>query len=426
MTPGADGGLGQRFRAAWSELAPIGRRPDGGYDRFAWSPPDLEMRQWFRRAAAARDMDVEADGNGNLWAWWRSRPPAGGPWRVVATGSHLDSVPAGGAFDGPLGVVAGFLAVDLVRQSRAGRELAPGRALAVVDFVEEEGARFGVACLGSRLLTGAIDPDRARALADAGGTSVAGAMEAAGADPARLGPDPARLECLDAYVELHVEQGRRLADLDAPVGIASGIWPHGRWRLSFAGEANHAGTARLEDRRDPMLPFAEAVVAARAAAERHGGLATVGRAEVRPNATNGVAASVDAWLDARAPGEDALAAIVADVRVRAEAAATDHGARVEVLQESATPAVVFDEGLRRRMASVLDDGGPAGPARGVPALPTGAGHDAGVLAACVPAGMLFVRNPSGVSHSPAESASDADCVAGIQALARVLAALVAE
>lgn len=401
-------GVAGRFATVWAELAPIGLRPDGGYDRFAWSEPDGAMRRWFRQAATARSMDLDEDGNGNLWALWPGEDRAS---RVVATGSHLDSVPAGGAFDGPLGVVGGFLAVDLLR---AARRPGPRRTVAVAAFVEEEGARFGLACLGSRLLTGAVDPATAEGLADAGGTTLAEAMRAAGSDPGRLGRDDERLRRLDAYVELHVEQGRRLVDLGAPVGIATGIWPHGRWRMQFRGEANHAGTARLEDRRDPVLPFADAVRAAREAATDYGGLATVGRADVRPNATNGVAASVDAWLDARAPDDGSLGAIVADVRERAAASAAGHGVAFEVHEESSTTAVEFDRAVRARMAGLLG---------GAPELPTGAGHDAGILAARVPTGMLFVRNPTGVSHSPAEHASVDDCVAGIEALALVLGAL---
>ncbi|MGC8471727.1 MAG: allantoate amidohydrolase [Acidimicrobiales bacterium] len=420
MTAGtlrAPASLADRFGAIWEELAPIGRRAGGGYDRFAWTPEDRALREWFRRAAAARSMEVDEDRNANLWAYWHGPTAQGAARRVVATGSHLDSVPAGGAFDGALGVVGGFLAIDLLR---AERSLPPGRSLAVAVFVEEEGARFGVACLGSRLSTGVIDPDTARALTDTSGVSLAEAMETAGADPSRLGADEDRLAALDCYVELHIEQGRRLVDLGAAVGIASGIWPHGRWRLRFDGEPNHAGTARLEDRHDPMLPFAEAVVGARGAAAAHGGLATVGRAEVRPNATNGVAASVEAWLDARAPDEATLAAMVADVWDRAAAAAGDHGVRIDMREESATPAVVFDGGLRRKMRSALRASDGSGD---LPEIPTGAGHDAGILAACVPTGMVFVRNRTGVSHSPSEEASLDDCVAGIDALARTLGTL---
>ena len=139
----------------------------------------------------------------------------------------------------------------------------------VAAFAEEEGGRFGVACLGSRLLTGAIDPGAARGLRDAGGITLGEAMHAAGRDPAGLGPDDELLASLGCYVELHIEQGRKLAGLDAAIGLAESIWPHGRWRLDFTGRADHAGTAALADRADPMLPYAHTVLAARNAASRN-------------------------------------------------------------------------------------------------------------------------------------------------------------
>jgi N-carbamoyl-L-amino-acid hydrolase len=207
---------------------------------------------------------VLTDNNGNLWAWWDppgSPGPAPGPpgARAVVTGSHLDSVPDGGAFDGPLGVVSAFAAVDQLRE----RGCLPVRPLGIAAFSEEEGARFGVACLGSRLLAGAIEPGRARALADAAGVTLAEAMAAAGHDPGGMGPDDDLLAAIGAYVELHIEQGRALADLGAAIAVGEQIWPHGRWRLDFTGRPDHAGTAALADRRDPMLPFAAAVLAAR-------------------------------------------------------------------------------------------------------------------------------------------------------------------
>ena len=131
----------------------------------------------------------------------------------------------------------------------------------------------------------------------------------AGADPGLLGPDPGRLASLSAFVELHIEQGRALVDLGAPLGLATAIWPHGRWRCSFRGEPNHAGTTRMADRRDPMLPFAATVLEARRAADRYAGRATFARVAVQPNATNAIAARVDAWLDARAPDEAALRSV---------------------------------------------------------------------------------------------------------------------
>lgn len=403
--------LAARFHRVWAELAPIGRCVDGGYERFSWTKEDDALRSWFRAAAADRGLKIEEDRNANLWAWWGHDPDDGLPReQVVAVGSHLDSVPRGGAYDGPLGVVSAFLALDEL----SARHRTPPRPIAVVDFVEEEGARFGVACLGSRLATGVLDPERARALSDAEGVTLADAMRDAGGDPALLGPDAERLGRLMAFVELHIEQGRFLADVEEPIGVATQIWPHGRWRLRFDGEANHAGTARLVDRNDPMLPFASAVVAARQAATDHGGLATVGRVRTDPNGTNVVPASVDAWLDARAPDDAALESIVNDVRARVAEEAARHQVAFSVTEESRTDAVAFDAGLRSRIVHVLG---------GVPEMPTGAGHDAGILASALPTAMLFVRNPTGISHSREEHASDEDCANGIRALATVLEAL---
>src|SRR5947207_1461120 len=168
-------GTAAAFRSMLAGLAPIGRDPaTGGYRRFGWTAADLACREWFAGQAAARGMACAADGNGNLWAWW-GEPAAG----AVVTGSHLDSVPDGGAYDGPLGVVSAFAAVDELRA----RGVLPARPLAVVAFADEEGARFGVACLGSRLLAGAIEPARALGLRDADGVTLAEAMRAAGADP---------------------------------------------------------------------------------------------------------------------------------------------------------------------------------------------------------------------------------------------------
>ncbi|MGE5829762.1 MAG: M28 family peptidase, partial [Micromonosporaceae bacterium] len=166
----------ERFAALWSSLAPIGRVPDGGgYLRYTWSEADLACREWFTEEALDRGLRVESDGNGNLFAWW-GRAEDGD---AVLTGSHLDSVPHGGGYDGALGVVSALLAVDVLRE----RGATPRRAIGIAVFAEEEGARFGVACLGSRLFTGGYDPVRARALVDRDGTSLARAMADAGYDP---------------------------------------------------------------------------------------------------------------------------------------------------------------------------------------------------------------------------------------------------
>ena len=376
-----------------AQLAPIGLAATGGYRRFSWTPEYSELRQWFIDQAKARALRIVKDANANLWAYLGD-PGAG---EVVAVGSHLDSVPDGGAFDGPLGVASAFAALDLLTQ----RGLRPQRPIGVVAFTEEEGARFGVACLGSRLLTGAIDPDHARALTDANEVSLEEAMIQAGEDPSHLAADPSLLARLHTYVELHIEQGRGLIDLGHPVAIGSEIWPHGRWRVDFLGAADHAGTTRMRDRDDPMARFAATVLRVLDAAQSDSTRATFGRVRVTPNSTNAIPSMVSAWLDARAATDEALESVVASI-----------GSQESITTDSVTRRVEFDPDLRDRLAGLLG---------GVPVLPTAAGHDAGVLSeAGVSSAMLFVRNPTGVSHSPAEHANPEDCIAGTESLARVL------
>jgi beta-ureidopropionase / N-carbamoyl-L-amino-acid hydrolase len=389
------------FEQLWSAIADIGRDPTtGGYRRFAWTEADLSMREWFSGQCAARGLDLIEDRMGNQWAWWGD--PDESATGGVVTGSHLDSVPDGGAFDGPLGVVTGLLAIDQLRSNGFIRR----RPIAVVNFVDEEGARFGVSCAGSRVITGALSADRARGLRDADGVTMAEAMRAAGRRPEHLGPDPEALARVGAFIELHIEQGRGLIDLGRAVGVGSRIWAHGRWRIEIPGEANHAGTTMLSDRRDAVIGCARAVLAARAAAEVHGSLATVGKISIQPGGVNAIARSATAWLDARAASEPALRATVA--QIAEQVTALDAG----LTEESRTPQTAFDDDLVARLAGLLDD---------APVMSTGAGHDAGILAnAGVPAAMIFVRNPTGISHSPAEWAEPDDCRAGVAALATVL------
>ncbi|MBZ6085085.1 allantoate amidohydrolase [Streptomyces olivaceus] len=400
------------FHSMWAELLPVGRSSaSGGYRRYAWTGADSDCRTWFREQAQARGLAYETDRNGNQWAWLGD--PAAG--NAVVTGSHLDSVPDGGAFDGPLGVVSAFAALDELR----GRGTRFTRPLGIVNFGDEEGARFGLACVGSRLTSGALTAEQAHRLTDADGITLPQAMEAAGHDPDTLGPDPERLARIGAFVELHVEQGRALDLSGDRVGIASAIWPHGRWRFDFRGEANHAGTTRLTDRHDPMLPYAEAVLAARREAELAGAVATFGKVAVEPNGVNAVPSLVRGWLDSRAADQEGLDAVVAGVEKAAREYAAAHGVDLGVECESFTPVVDFDHALRDELARIL---GKEADLR-VPVLGTGAGHDAGILSGRVPTAMLFVRNPTGVSHSPAEHAAEDDCAAGVHALADVLEGL---
>ena len=415
----------------WRDLAPVGRSAaSGGYFRQPFTTAERECQAWFAQEAVARSLDLEYDGFGNAVAWWN--PPAGivrdemapetpekGPFRLglpgqarsdrpaVLTGSHLDSVLDGGAYDGPLGVVSAFAAVDLLRD----RGFTPGTRIGIGSFVEEEGSRFGLACLGSRLMVGATTVDKAEALADRDGVRLGDAWAAAALDPTS---GSSLLDGVGCFVELHVEQGRDLVDRGAAVGVASEIWPHGRYRFEFDGEANHAGTTRMEDRHDPMLTYAMTALAANKQARLAGERATFGRVAVEPNGTNAVPSKVTAWLDARCATDEALSELVDAIERQGSERAGRDGTVLAVTAESVSGSVAFDADLAHRIADP----------HGWPIIPTQAGHDAGILSAAgVPTAMLFVRNPTGVSHSPAESAEMADCLAGVEALADTLEGL---
>ena len=388
------------------EISSIGRDSTrGGFSRAGYSTADRELRDWFISHAERRGLDVERDRNGTLWAWWN---PAGGTGDAIVTGSHLDSVPGGGGYDGPLGVASALAAIDILREE----ESQPKRPIAIAVFPEEEGSRFGVACLGSRLMSGAISPERALALTDREGDTFADVARLDGLDPASMGTDEATLARIGAFVELHVEQGRGLIDLGQPVAIASSILGHGRWSVTVDGQGNHAGTTLMSDRHDPLVAAARMVVEIRDLARRtEDARATVGRLEPVPGGTNVIASRVRFWIDIRHPEDVVTASLVSEVRDLVARAAQAEGCVADVREESMSPTVDFDLGLRDALRRALPT---------APELGTGAGHDAGILASSVPTAMLFVRNPTGISHSPEELVENADAETGAVALAAVL------
>jgi N-carbamoyl-L-amino-acid hydrolase len=403
------------FERMWAELAPVGRSSStGGYFRQPFTEAERELRAWFGEQAAARGLRVEEDGFGNVVAWWDvgivrddtqvdpaiSHAKRHGLSRLLV-GSHLDSVLDGGAYDGPLGVVSSFAALDRLRE----RGVVPTRPIGVAAFCEEEGSRFGLACLGSRLASGAMAWDDARKLRDRDGTTY-GEVVAGGTSDL--------LDGVGCFVELHVEQGRDLVDRGHAIGVASRIWPHGRYRVDITGTPNHAGTTRMEDRHDPMLTYAMTALAANKQARISGQRATFGRMETTPNSTNSVPSAITAWLDVRCESDDQLAELVATITRQAEERAERDGTTLAVTAESVSGSTEFDADLAARIAADHAGGD-------WPVIPTQAGHDAGILSAQgIPSAMLFVRNPTGVSHSPAEHAEVADCLAGVDALAETL------
>lgn len=381
--------------ARLDRLHAIGEGP--GAQRPAYTPAEDEAHALVADWLRAGGLDVSSDAAGNLYGRLRgARPELPEVW----TGSHLDSVPAGGRFDGPLGVLGGLEAAR-----RIGRQQ---RTLTVVAFRDEEGWRFGRGCFGSRALCGGLEPDELTTR-DADGVALAEAI-------GRPVPAGGWLEPPHAYVELHIEQGPVLASLDAPLGVVTSIAGLARLRLTCAGRAGHAGTTPMTGREDALCRAAELILATRDAAVSVGGgaVATVGKLAVSPGAANVIPDRVDVTVDARAPTE----AIMRQLLDRIASAAG--GAPLTLLRR--TSPVAMADLVQKALTESVEALGLA-----APRLHSGAGHDAGVMGqAGVPCGMLFVRSLNGgVSHSPDEWSDPKDVELGVRALAGTLERLAA-
>jgi len=360
------------------ELQIVGRSATGGTTRLPWTGELREADEWFAGRARAGGLAVERDPAGNLWAV----PDAPGPWWGV--GSHLDSVRAGGAWDGALGVAAGF---EVARRSQ--------RPVAVISFADEEGARFNTPTFGSRALTGRLDPavlDRV----DQDGVALRDALAAYGVDPAGIVRAPEWLGRLSGFLELHIDQSRAVWDLGVPAATVSGLAARMRLRARAQGRANHAGTTSMEDRSDALRAMAVQIVRATAVASPMRATAT--RMVVEPNALSTIPDHVTAWFDCRGPRPGDLDGWLASIWDDWPSGACE--------VESRSDGVEFDGGVRAAL--------------GGPEVPCFAGHDAGMLAARIPAGMVLVRNERGVSHAPDERIEVADADAGIAMLVRAL------
>jgi allantoate deiminase len=365
--------------------------------RFLTQPMHL-VHAHLRARMEAMGMSVQVDAAGNLRGLWQA---AGVASKRIILGSHIDTVPDAGAFDGVLGVV---LALEWVGIAQ---EIALPLAIEVIAFSEEEGVRYGLPYLGSRAVAGRFDASLL-ARTDADGTTVDAALRAFGLDPARIG-DAVITNDADCFVEIHIEQGPLLEAEDLSVAAVSGIVGQTRLTLTFTGHANHAGTAPMHLRRDALAAAAEWISAVEALAQSTDGLAaTVGRVTVEPNVGNVVAGVVRSSLDVRHAHDGVRFAAVQELLDRASAITARRGVTLERTGQLEQPAVPMDERLTALMSAAIE-------AAGYPlkAMPSGAGHDAIVMAGKLPTAMLFLRSPGGVSHHPAEDVREEDVEAAL-------------
>jgi N-carbamoyl-L-amino-acid hydrolase len=334
---------------------------------------------------------------------------------LVLTGSHLDSQPSGGRYDGAYGVLAGLEALLAVRRQAAGTAARPARNIGVVSWTNEEGARFSPSTLGSAVFAGLVDTGFALSRTDGDGVTLGDALATIGYRGEDTPPGN-----VAAYVELHIEQGPELERAGRTIGVVEGNWGTAKFVAEIAGRAAHTGPTPMAERRDALLPAAELVLFCRQLSDRTGGalLSSVGRLDVQPNSTNVVPGHVRLFAEFRAADAVMLADACAQFDARARALSTDV-VPVTIERTVDRPAGVFDAKLRDLIEETARDCGFASLR-----LSTVAGHDSIPMRAVCPSAMIFVPSAGGVSHHEAEFTAPGDLAAGAQVLAATLARLV--
>ena len=384
--------------------AQIGADPRGGVSRFAWTPELARANDWLGERLSELGLEVGVDPAGNVLGRWQA-----GEGKAVLIGSHLDTVPNGGRYDGALGVLA---ALDVVRRLKA-QGVEPSRPLWVASFNDEEGARFQTGMLGSRAFCGDCD------LEDWERRGVFQAMTEAGFDFERLA-EARGLDGVGAYLELHIEQGPVLERAGIDVGVVTAITGMLGLRARFLGEANHAGTTPMDLRRDALAGGARAVLALREEARSRDDMtANVGVISAEPGGFNVVPGAAELTIDVRSPTPDGFARLEPFVRETLERIAAEEELGLDLRETHRKEPVALDPELQDRLEAAAGEEGAT-----TLRLPSGAGHDAMVLAHHLPAAMLFVPSRGGLSHTPDEFSEPKHCVLGARVLARAVRGLI--
>jgi beta-ureidopropionase / N-carbamoyl-L-amino-acid hydrolase len=377
-----------RLRKNLEELGEIGKTPEGGVWRSSFSDADMEARRWYRERIQEAGLQHWVDAAGNIYA----RVGEGGP--AVIAGSHLDSVPNGGRFDGALGVMAAFECLQSIKD----HGLHPKLPIEAIAFTDEEG-RFG-GFVGSFAVIGTMTFEEVLLRRDLRGMPLADAMRQHGLDPANIGAARRDPNDVKAYVELHIEQGPILESLGVPIGVVQGIVAGSRTWITFGGRADHAGTTPMAMRKDAFLGAAEFGLRARELVLTEGSATTVGTVgvvDLKPGASNIVPETAFLTLDLRDISWDVLQRLLERVRLLAHEIATKWGLEVTVERMRLSEPAQMSPHIQAVIDEVARDLG-----HKTHWMNSGAGHDAQVMAKIADAGMIFVPSREGRSHSPAE------------------------
>ena len=379
---------------------------DAGAQRVAWTDTWAAAREFERELLGELPVTIELDAAGNMWTTLAGERP-----EALVIGSHIDSVPDGGWLDGCLGVLAG---IEVLRMLAAASG-PPPFTVRLVDWADEEGARFGLSLMGSMAATGRLDPAFVAELRDAGGVTAREALAGHGVDVTRMPEARGGLDGAIGYLELHIEQGPVLESRGLPLAVVSGTYGAERWAVRFTGQAAHAGSTPMDLRRDALLAASRLALAVRELAGAHGGVGTVGRITAEPGIVTAVAGLATALVDQRHNDAGALAAAHAGAVAAADAIAAEERVEVEWSPLFQIHPIPFDAGLIDAAAAIVEE------LQGVDVrLPSGPLHDAAWVAdSGVPTVMLFVRSKRGLSHTREEDTDEPDLALGLRALARL-------
>ena len=402
-----------RITAELETLASFSVTQAPAVTRIVFSPVDLQARSWLKERCAAAGLTVREDAVGNTFARWIGAEPA---LPAVASGSHIDAIPHSGRYDGTVGVIGALEAIRALQDAGFN----PRRSIELILFTSEEPTRFGLGCLGSRLLSGTLDPVRAASLQDAEGAALDEVRTGAGFSGPLAGvalPPGA----YHAFVELHIEQGPLLERGSIPLGVVTAIAAPATLHIEIEGEGGHAGGVLMPDRRDAFVAAAEIALAVESAAKSTGAVdtvATVGICEVFPGAVNSIPSRVRMTADVRDIELARRDAVLAAIRERCSAIAAARGVtvRCEVLNADApaqSSPLVLDalQGACEELQLAYN------------CMVSRAYHDSLFMSRIAPTAMLFIPCRGGVSHRPDEFASAEDIARGVLVLAHALARL---
>jgi N-carbamoyl-L-amino-acid hydrolase len=395
----------ERMEQRIEALSEYGANADGGVDRLAFSEADIDGREYIMELMRAAGLDVRLDTAGNIIGRREGSEVNSPP---ILFGSHIDSVPGGGNYDGNVGVIGSIEVIELLEANNIGTR----HPLEVVVFADEEGG-----LTGSRAMVGKMD-DAALNIMSHSGLTIGEGVRVIGGDPTRIDQAERMSGEITAFVELHIEQGAILDEEDIDIGVVEGIVGIRWWDVSIEGFANHAGTTPMNRRSDAMVSAAEYVLAVNEVATTMPGtqVATVGTIRAEPGAPNVIPGEVVLSLEIRDLSAEKIQRVFDEISAAGQRIADARGTpiRYEEINIAAAPAPT-DERLRRIVAAAADELGLSHKS-----MPSGAGHDAQDIALIAPTGMIFVPSVKGISHSPEEFTSAQDMANGASVLLKVV------